>query len=619
MAAHQVSPRSVKETNGIWTERRAKIGERHGLLTQRVRASLTEEETELLIEDGIILNAEIRKLRIKKISKIHPKQEEAAKVIIDEFSDLEKVMMLALGLTQSGKTGVMASLIQKAVTSDHPIPVENIFIITALSDLEWKAQTKARFPHLLENNIFHRQNLEKAFVEKIRGKKNVLVLVDEVQVACKTDQTLAKTLKKCGFLDLQVLLSDDVKIVEFSATPNGTLYDLEDWGSHAGKCIIKPGEGYMSAMRLRDQGRIFQSCSLVADYGFEVEPAYEDILKQIRKFDDDERGPLWHIIRTPTGTQQTNMKVLFSAFLRKRGVDITGAFKNYDQLNGPRNKPTVPGRPGKLTNDLNDWLKGPPPTGKHTFIFIKEKSRCAKTFIKKHIGIWYERQPQIASDDVVTQGLLGRATGYDDNGFSVVFTNKESITKYETLWNSRFEANVDWISSTTKHKQDQEIVSTGTANGMLSNGGVVVSPEIIKPVWEGLQDTHEIKDHFKEYDGDWNESSLKLWWDNFGFNSHFPFSKKKLDKMNGWAYCVDHQLGGGSKKVKTKKQIQDRVKKLDAGTWKLQSMGWKKNELDTKPLPGLRQSVKKAFVCYESFDEDQKQKPVIYWRELRHK
>ena len=133
MAAHQVSPRSVKETNGIWTERRAKIGERHGLLTQRVRASLTEEETELLIEDGIILNAEIRKLRIKKISKIHPKQEEAAKVIIDEFSDLEKVMMLALGLTQSGKTGVMAALIQKAVTSDHPIPVENIFIITALS------------------------------------------------------------------------------------------------------------------------------------------------------------------------------------------------------------------------------------------------------------------------------------------------------------------------------------------------------------------------------------------------------------------------------------------------------------------------------------------------------
>ena len=191
-------------------------------------------------------------------------------------------------------------------------------------------------------------------------------------------------------------------------------------------------------------------------------------------------------------------------------------------MNGPRNQTT-----GKLTNDINDWLKDRPPTGKHTFIFIKEKARCAKTFIKKHVGIWYERQPQIASDDVVTQGLLGRATGYDDNGFSVVFTNLSSITKYEKLWKSRFEANVEWISSTTKHKKDQEIVSTGTANGMLSNGGVVVSPKIIKPafVWEGLPDTHEIITGFEQYNGTWDKTSPKRWWKESGGSSQFPFSK----------------------------------------------------------------------------------------------
>ena len=37
-------------------------------------------------------------------------------------------------------------------------------------------------------------------------------------MACKTDQTLAKTLKSCGFLDLQVLLENQHYFVVKSAT-----------------------------------------------------------------------------------------------------------------------------------------------------------------------------------------------------------------------------------------------------------------------------------------------------------------------------------------------------------------------------------------------------------------
>jgi hypothetical protein len=39
---------------------------------------------------------------------------------------------------------------------------------------------------------------------------------------------------------------------------------------------------------------------------------------------------------------------------------------------------------------------------------------------------------------VIIQGLLGRLTGYDDNGVSVCFTNIPSIERYECLYNNNF-------------------------------------------------------------------------------------------------------------------------------------------------------------------------------------
>ena len=63
--------------------------------------------------------------------------------------------------------------------------------------------------------------------------------------------------------------------------------------------------------------------------------------------------------------------------------------------------------------------------------------RCAITLKKTYLGILYEGCPKcIAHDTTIIQGLLGRATGYDDNGISIIFTNIESINKYQILWDS---------------------------------------------------------------------------------------------------------------------------------------------------------------------------------------
>ena len=102
------------------------------------------------------------------------------------------------------------------------------------------------------------------------------------------------------------------------------------------------------------------------------------------------------------------------------------------------------------------------------FIFVKEKARCAKTFPKKYDGNWNERYTNKAKDDVIIQGLLGRAGGYDDPGDSLIYTNIRSVRDYIDLWDSQFAPTCEWICNSTKlvetpndnNNDDDEVRST---------------------------------------------------------------------------------------------------------------------------------------------------------------
>ena len=54
--------------------------------------------------------------------------------------------------------------------------------------------------------------------------------------------------------------------------------------------------------------------------------------------------------------------------------------------------------------------------------------------VKISIGVLYERYTKSSpNDSVIIQGLLGRMTGYDDNGLSICFTNVDTIGRYKKL------------------------------------------------------------------------------------------------------------------------------------------------------------------------------------------
>ena len=62
---------------------------------------------------------------------------------------------------------------------------------------------------------------------------------------------------------------------------------------------------------------------------------------------------------------------------------------------------------------------------KHTIIFILEMLRCAKSLVKTHLGVCHESYTNYIDDSVSSQRLLGRCTGYDDNGRTTISTNIE--------------------------------------------------------------------------------------------------------------------------------------------------------------------------------------------------
>ena len=90
----------------------------------------------------------------EKISIIYDNQEECSLSIVSKLRNRKIINVMVVAMTQSGKTGTMGALI-KNYLEHNIIPINNIYIITGLSSIEWIEQTKERMPDAIKNRIFH--------------------------------------------------------------------------------------------------------------------------------------------------------------------------------------------------------------------------------------------------------------------------------------------------------------------------------------------------------------------------------------------------------------------------------------------------------------------------------
>jgi hypothetical protein len=409
---------------------------------------LLQQDVMKLRKQNILNELEILKLTGKLI--IFENQEMIAHNVVTAFKNRKIINIMVVSKTQSGKTGSMCATIKQYLeVSSNLIPIENIYIITGLSSCEWKEQTKERMPESVQSRVFHRCELPITFVEEIIDKKNILIIMDEIQVAAKKGQTIYKMFNKAGLLNKQKLYENDIKILEYTATPDGTIYDLMKWNDASAKILAEVGDGYISSYNLLQLGRVKQYKELCG-YDKETDEVDDEIfenIKEIKKDIDNYTSPLYHIIRTKNGKEQDltiqNFKQVFHL--------LSFNYINYDGESEIK--------------DINEILIIKP--RKHTFIFIKEMLRCAKTLKKIHIGILYDRCSKCPDDATIIQGLVGRDTGYDNNGISICYTNIDSIEKYEKLWASNFaDTKIKWNSKTTKY-----------TNGILSGEGTFIDPK----------------------------------------------------------------------------------------------------------------------------------------------
>ena len=226
------------------------------MIKQRSIIEYELQELNIIKEESNIFQSQIKLNKLKGINIIFENQEICGKEVRNIFNNKAIVNCLVYGLTQAGKTGCMTSLIQYYTLSNN-IPINNIYIITGLSDVEWKKDTKNRMPNSINDRVFHRGNI-KNFILDIRGKKNCLIIMDEIQIACEDNQTINKAFTECQFYDLDFLLDNDIKIIQFSATPDGNINDIVDWKHHSAIVKLAPGQGHYGPKQAIEQGRIKQ-------------------------------------------------------------------------------------------------------------------------------------------------------------------------------------------------------------------------------------------------------------------------------------------------------------------------------------------------------------------------
>jgi hypothetical protein len=385
---------------------------------------------------------------------IYQNQKDAAKKICETFSNKQKVIQLLISRTQTGKTGCMIEFIFQYVQK-FKIPIEHIFIITPLSSTDWKVQTKKRFPGDVENRIYHLPELMTRFRDDVDGKKNILIIIDEAHCASLKKQTLQKLMSEDGLgWNLDKMFENDIKLVQFSATPDGLIYGLmkREWPeAHYHVHMMEEGQGYYGIsqmMRRTDKVVLKQSKDLNGRNRFgswlndlkqeEVEENINEIFEDMISYSE----PKYCIIRGHGSNFdyiKENIASTADKYLRSNGQFelFDWDIKEYIQ-------------DGNI-DVINDLLEVNPK--KHVIVLIKEKLKCSNTIIKTHIGVVYERLAKSVMDSFIIQGLIGRITGYERHDI-ICYTNLESLEKYEELFKNNFSKDalksISWNSNSTK-------------------------------------------------------------------------------------------------------------------------------------------------------------------------
>ena len=409
-----------------------------------------------------VVNGEFEVMRLEAADEgrefIYSAQQRVADAIVKTFADEDALLMTMVAPMQWGKTGVMAAVGFGVI--NHPIkPLDSrsVFIITGMSDNDWRDQTQERFPASWNRNVMHRGELG-GKIDGMKTLENALFIIDECHYGAQADGLVDKFFEGIGLKSIEAFQARNIRIFQTSATPDNVLMEAEQWNQpdeprfHEVICPTYP-ESYMSLRKIADEGRMLKAATLYNE-------GAEELAQAVNTFAE----PKWHILRLPSGPKSKAKQV---AILAK----IAELCATHDWAE--------PVNHFGATRMDDDMLADAPE--KHTFILIKGLLRAAKTLNDEHIGVVYEPHGESKSDSSEAQGLPGRLCGHgkqSGSGAPILFCNTESITNYCDLMESGFNytlGDLEFKSATIKKRDGEEpIVKPSFCNPMTIDG---IEPE----------------------------------------------------------------------------------------------------------------------------------------------
>lgn len=443
-------------------------------LKERKPVNYDQEQKDNMEDETTIFKSQLRLMKRSSRYTSYENQTSVAVNICNLFFDVKSVVIqMVIGYTQSGKTGCMVELIdQMTKNTCNPISTQNIFIITGLSSRDWMKQTKGRIPECMRERVFHNGQLEK-FKAAVAGKQNVLVIVDEAHMASKKKQTMSRIFKELNW-KLDYMMENDIKLVQFSATPDGLIFALSGpkWPEeHYRITTMKPGSGYFGAKQMNERKQLKQIKDI---YGRDKDGKWIDdevrkeCLENIVEILHDQlkfSGPRYLVVRIRGGIPEQRYHENFFEAIESLPTQDQEKFEEHHRHRHYNMRGNV--------EDISELLYKTPT--KHTIVFIKEKMKCAQTLeyvvldektgkttthkVKHNIGVVVERKrsgdKDEQNDSFTIQGLLGRLCGYEEHD-CICYTNLASFEKYEKLFASNFDTKtlkrVSWNSNTTHGK-----------------------------------------------------------------------------------------------------------------------------------------------------------------------
>lgn len=292
-----------------------------------------------------------------------------------------------------GKTGTFLEVAIQATTHPDParrIAVQDLFIITGMSDTDWLNQTKERMLPEFQPRVFHRNQL---VTEAIRyagsGRPSwlpKLIIIDESHIAAKPGMTIHTFLATLAGCDPAVpiqpshLIRSQIAVLTVSATPGAILKAPAGWGKIFHRVVpITPGDSYHGVAHMLKHKRLYKTGDLHDD---------EYLNKVLQILTTAFHENRYHIFRQTTGCHD-----LYDQFTQLTTTRLIGwKVIKHDAQNRVRDMDTL------LTTQPDQ----------PTIIIIKGFWRASKRLCQDWVGVTYDPPVSRVNVSAVIQGLVGR-------------------------------------------------------------------------------------------------------------------------------------------------------------------------------------------------------------------